>query len=105
MSACVDSNGILELSVSQGPLKSYDFIDFLNLVDFSWKNQAKKKDAIYIIVCDNARIHRAKMVKEFAKKKKIPILFLSPYSPELNFCEQHILAHKLRLRRIFASLR
>ena len=40
-----------------------------------------------IIVLDNFRSHRAKATLEFAAKNKIDLVFLSPYSPDLNLIE------------------
>jgi transposase len=42
---------------------------------------------IYLVV-DNARYYRSRLVKEFLKQSKIVILFLPPYSPNLNLIER-----------------
>jgi len=42
---------------------------------------------IYIIL-DNARYHYSKEVKEFLESKKIKLVFLPPYSPNLNLIER-----------------
>lgn len=46
---------------------------------------AKTKKKI-LLVLDNARFHHAKINKEFLKlvKNKIELIYLPPYSPELN---------------------
>ena len=41
-----------------------------------------------IIICDNARYYRSKMVKEYLEDSKIEIKFLPPYSPNLNLIER-----------------
>ena len=43
-----------------------------------------------ILIVDNARAHHAKLVKEFLKEHehKIELLYLPPYSPELNPIER-----------------
>lgn len=48
------------------------------------KNAVKNK--IILLVLDNARFHHAKINKEFlhSVKDKIKLLYLPPYSPELN---------------------
>lgn len=43
--------------------------------------------AIYVIL-DNARYHYSKRVKEWLKDSKIRLIFLPPYSPELNLIER-----------------
>jgi len=40
------------------------------------------------LVLDNARYQRCKLVMEFAKKLEIELLFLPPYSPNLNLIER-----------------
>lgn len=42
-----------------------------------------------VMILDNARIHHAKMVQPFLEKNKdrIELMFLPPYSPELNLME------------------
>ena len=48
-------------------------------------NQDKSK--IYLI-CDNASYHKAKKVKEYLKNSKIELIYLPPYSPNLNPIER-----------------
>jgi transposase len=45
----------------------------------------KKKS---IIVLDNATFHRKKVLREFAKQRKCHVIFLPPYSPDLNPIEK-----------------
>ena len=47
--------------------------------------QVKKKS---VIVLDNATFHRKKVLKSLAKKRKCHVLFLPPYSPDLNPIEK-----------------
>jgi len=42
---------------------------------------------IYVI-CDNARYYRSKAVREYLKTSRIELVFLPPYSPNLNHIEQ-----------------
>ena len=44
-------------------------------------------DAIYTI-CDNARYYRSRKVREYLEKSKIKLIFLPPYSPNLNLIER-----------------
>jgi transposase len=41
------------------------------------------------MVLDNARIHRAKLIQPFleAHKERLQLVFLPPYSPQLNLIE------------------
>jgi len=47
--------------------------------------QIKKKS---IIVLDNATFHRKTVLRELAKRRKCHLLFLPPYSPDLNPIEK-----------------
>jgi transposase len=44
-------------------------------------------EKIYVY-CDNARYYRCSLVQEFVKQSKIKLLFLPPYSPNLNLIER-----------------
>ena len=46
-----------------------------------------KKEKIYVVV-DNARYYRCALVKEYLDTSKIELLFLPPYSPNLNLIER-----------------
>ncbi len=45
------------------------------------------KQVVYII-CDNARYYRSKKVKEYLKTARIEVVYLPPYSPNLNLIER-----------------
>ena len=53
--------------------------------DIERKNPKKKKIIIY---ADNARYYKNKKVKEYLKTSKIRLIFLPPYSPNLNLIER-----------------
>ena len=40
------------------------------------------------VICDNARYYRSGIVKDFLKDTKIQLVFLPPYSPNLNLIER-----------------
>ena len=40
------------------------------------------------IICDNARYYRSKAVSEYLENSRIDLLFLPPYSPNLNLIER-----------------
>lgn len=52
--------------------------------------EVKHDDAkkIYII-CDNARYYRSRLVKEYLLNAIIELVFLPPYSPNLNLIERY----------------
>ena len=58
--------------------KQEDFLRFL----YQLRHKEKKKRILLII--DNARIHHAKKVRAYCEKNNIKLVYLPPYSPELN---------------------
>ena len=62
------------------------FADFLKKLRKSSIRSGRK----IVIVLDNARYHHARLHKEWRKEcqKYFPLLFLPPYSPELNTIER-----------------
>jgi transposase len=66
-----------------------DTINAISVLELLKNIEAKyaDKDKIYFI-CDNARYFYADMVKQYLKTSKVQILFLPPYSPNLNIIER-----------------
>jgi len=58
--------------------KQRDFLKFL----YQLRSREKKK--WIVLVVDNARIHHAKKVKKYCKAHHVKLIYLAPYSPELN---------------------
>lgn len=74
----------LNLVTTDNPKVNGDYIiEFLKKL--AENNQEKSK--IYLI-CDNAGYHRSKKVREYLQNSKIELLFLPPYSPNLNPIER-----------------
>ncbi|WP_341755238.1 IS630 family transposase [Candidatus Tisiphia endosymbiont of Ptychoptera albimana] len=74
----------LQLVSTDNPKVSGDYI-----INFLQKLEAENpnKEKIYLI-CDNARYHKSKTVKEYLVNSKIELVFLPPYSPNLNPIER-----------------
>ena len=51
------------------------------------------------IVLDNATFHRKKALRKLARKRKCRLLFLPPYSPDLNDIEKQWANRKRKLRK------
>lgn len=56
-----------------------------------------------VIVMDNARFHRKSVLTELASQVECHVLFLPPYSPDLNPIENFWAWLKARLRNILPS--
>ena len=51
------------------------------------ENRNPDADCIYVI-CDNASYHHSRIAKEYVEKSRIKMVFLPPYSPNLNIIER-----------------
>ena len=58
-----------------------------------------------IIILDNATFHRKTRLRELAEAAMCEVLFLPPYSPDLNTIENFWAWLKCRLRKILPSFR
>lgn len=66
--------------------EQYTAVEFLNFLE---KIVAHYSNERIVMVLDNARIHHAKLLKSFLEKHQdvLTLLFLPPYSPDLNLIE------------------
>jgi transposase len=74
----------------QGMLvKEYQTVDADSILDFFKALEKKEKTAskVYVIL-DNARYHHAKYLREYLETSKLELVFLPPYSPNLNLIER-----------------
>lgn len=80
VSSAISPAGKMVFRIEKGKVNRYTFVDFLKQII---KQHPHRK---VIVVCDNARPHIAKYVKEFliSNQKRIAIYHIPPYSPELN---------------------
>jgi len=72
---CLNGESLIEFPESN---KTEDFISFLGKI-----REANPEKRI-VIILDNFRTHHAKKVKEEAKRMNIALVYLPPYSPDLN---------------------
>ena len=61
--------------------KSKKWEDFLSFV---YQLRVREQKEWMILIVDNARIHRTKKIESYCEKNKIVIVYLPPYSPDLN---------------------
>jgi len=63
--------------------KREDFLSFLQLVANHYNDQ------VIAMVVDNAKIHRSPLIQDFlSKNERILLIYLPPYSPDLNPIER-----------------
>ena len=83
-------NGAINIETLEPVTGFYDTINAQATIDLFTKIEAKhpEADVIYIIV-DNARYYRSCLLKEHVEGTKIELIFLPPYSPNLNLIERY----------------
>lgn len=83
-------NGAINVETLEPTTGFYDTINAESTIDLFSKIEAKhpEADAIYIIA-DNARYYRSGLLKEYTEGTKIKLIFLPPYSPNLNLIERY----------------
>ena len=83
-------NGAINIETLESTTGFYGTINAQATIDLFAKIEAKHPDAdtIYIIA-DNARYYRSKLLKEYTYDTKIKMIFLPPYSPNLNLIERY----------------
>jgi len=83
-------NGAINIETLEPTTGFYDTIDADSAIDLFSKIEAKhpEANAIYVIV-DNARYYRSRLLKEYTEGTKIKLIFLPPYSPNLNLIERY----------------
>ncbi len=83
-------NGAIDIETLEPVAEFYETINADAAMDLFAKIEAKHLDAetIYIIV-DNARYYRSSVLTEALEDTKIKLIFLPPYSPNLNLIERY----------------
>lgn len=99
MISAVNNQGLSYFTFQRTAVRRYSFIRFL------WRliQENKPSGRKLFVICDNVRVHHAKLVTAWCEKHKdqIELFFLPSYSPELNPDEfiNRALKTELRLRR------
>lgn len=83
-------NGAIDIETLEPVTGFYDTINAQAALDLFRKIEAKhpKANMIYVIV-DNARYYRSRWLKKMLRGTKIKLVFLPPYSPNLNLIERY----------------
>jgi len=85
----VNINGAIDISCFNVVVKFDERVNAQSTIALFKKIEAKHRKAkIIYIYCDNARYYRSRLVQEFLKTSRIVLIFLPPYSPNLNLIER-----------------
>lgn len=85
----INLNGVLNPDTKEVIIREDKTINAQSTIELFKEIEEKNqtKDKIFIIV-DNARYYRCKLVSEYLELSKIQLIFLPPYSPNLNLIER-----------------
>lgn len=85
----ININGAINIEDKDGSFVVSESVNAQSTIELLKKIEVKHKDSknIYII-CDNARYYKSQLVLAFLKKSNIKLMFLPPYSPNLNLIER-----------------
>jgi len=83
-------NGVISVETFKSIVRYDDTINAQSTLALFQQIESQHPDAgdIYII-CDNAGYYRSKLVQEYLKDSLITLVFLPPYSPNLNLIERY----------------
>jgi len=83
-------NGAINIATLEPMVRFYETINAQSAIDLFAKIEARHPLAkvIYVIV-DNARYYHSRWLKKALKGTKIKLIFLPPYSPNLNLIERY----------------
>jgi len=85
----VNINGAIAFGRLGSVVRVEDTINAESTIALSEQLEERHLAAAWIdVICDNARYHRAKAVKEYLKTSRIELVFLPPYMPDLNLIER-----------------
>ena len=85
----INISGALNLKNREIIVGDYETINSKTTIEFFKKIEKNNRNVRRVsIICDNAKYFYSKEVREYLKNSKIKIMFLPPYSPNLNIIER-----------------
>jgi transposase len=82
-------NGAIDIQTMSAQIRFDDTIDAASTIAlFEQIEKANPTASCIIVICDNARYYRSKAVTEYLRTSRIKLVFLPPYSPNLNLIER-----------------
>jgi len=86
----VNINGAIDVESFSSVIHIDNSINAQSTICLLKKIEIKHSQAgVIYVVCDNAGYYRSKLVKEYLDYSKIMLVFLPPYSPNLNLIERY----------------
>ena len=83
-------NGAIELQRLEPVVRFDDTINAVSTIAlFQQIEEANPLAQRIYVICDNARYYRSKDVNAFLESSKVELVFLPPYSPNLNLIERY----------------
>jgi transposase len=81
--------GILDYEIGKVYCEEHEYYDAEIFLNFLKTTLTQYPEGKIVMILDNARIHHAKLVQPFLDevKDRLELMFLPPYSPELNLIE------------------
>ncbi len=85
----ININGVIDIETHQMVTDFTDSVNAQSTIRLFRKLEKKysEKEVVYVF-CDNARYYRSRKVKNYLESSRIKIIFLPPYSPNLNLIER-----------------
>ena len=82
--------GVLNYETGEVYTEEHDKYDAQVFLEFLQNVLVKFPNGKIVIILDNAKIHHAKLLKEFleSNRDRLNLVFLPPYSPNLNMIEE-----------------
>lgn len=85
----VNINGAINAENQKMSVQFGDSINAQSTIFLFKKLEAANKNAgVIYVICDNAKYYRSNLVQNHIKNSKIKLIFLPPYSPNLNLIER-----------------
>jgi transposase len=82
-------NGAIDITTMAAEVRMDDTINGESTLALIQQIEAKHPDCPFIpIICDNASYYRSKAVQEYLETSRVELIFLPPYSPNLNLIER-----------------
>jgi len=86
--AAITTNGILAYTLTTDIVNGEHFLNFLAADLIPQMTSFDGSDAPSVIIMDNCSIHHTSEVRSFLNDVGVPVLYLPPYSPDLNPIEE-----------------